>query len=314
MNRHLKDALRSIRDFIPNRVHRWQRARQISAERTHYSKEQLLTDLDNLPVPAGAVVLVHSSLKAIGYVDGGPQTVVEALEESIVRRRGGTLLVPTYTINGTMRTTLALAQQERSIAFDAASTPSNLGAIPETFRRHPGVHRSVHPTHSFGALGPLAQQLVEGHHTCGSTFGRGSPMAKMLDHDGWLLGLGTNLGTVTIYHCLEELEDDFPLEVYSPDSPFSVLCRDAHGQTHDLTLSAHDETVSATRIDRPQNSAIREYFTTQFERNAGLSWHSVCEAESWLVSARRLYDETNRLAHSGITIYTSEAELEREAC
>src|SRR5690606_27894928 len=107
--------------------------------------------------------------------DGGPQTVVDALIESIVRERSGTLMLPTYSINGTMRNTLLVGQSEGGIVFDVRSTPSNLGAIPEAFRRHPGVVRSVHPTHSFGAIGALAEELVAEHHTCGSSFGRGSP-------------------------------------------------------------------------------------------------------------------------------------------
>src|SRR5690606_8492762 len=137
-----------------------------------------------------------------------------------------------------------------------------------------------------GAIGALAEELVAEHHTCGSSFGRGSPMAKMLEHDGWLLGLGTNLGTVTFYHCLEEIEPDYPLNVYSPDSPFTVRCRDGRGEVHLLTLGAHDEQVSANRIDRPHSETLRAHYTRQFEKNAGLTWHTVGEARSWLISAR----------------------------
>ena len=165
--------------------------------------------MDAIPLPDGAVVLVHSSLKALGFVEGGPSTVVDCLVESIVRRRHGTLVLPTFSIDGTMYGTLQAANPD-TVLFDAVKTPSNLGAIPEAFRIYPGVVRSVHPTHSFAALGPLAQELTATHHLCGSTFGQGSPMAAMLSHDSWILGLGTNLGNVTFYHCLEEIEDDFP--------------------------------------------------------------------------------------------------------
>ncbi len=134
-------------------------------------------------------------------------------------------------------------------------------------------------------------------------------MANMLDHDSWLLGLGTNLGNVTLYHCLEEIETDFPFNVYTDDSPLPVTCVDWDGREHALSFSTHSSSVSKTRIDRPENSAIRDFFTKQFEERAALSWHQVCEARSWLVSVEQFYAESARLMRSGVTIYTTEPEL-----
>ncbi len=310
----LKRTIKAVIDFIPSRVRSKRRVRDLSEERVHVTSDDIERDLDSMPIPNGAVVLVHSSLKAIGFVEGGPQAVVQAMVRSIVDKRNGTLVFPTYSINGTMYNTLVMGGEGGDVVFDVTTTRSNLGALPESFRNWPGVRRSVHPTHSFSALGPLAEELTGSHHTCGSSFGTGSPMAKMLDHDGWLLGLGTNLGNVTMYHCVEEIEDDFPFNVYTSDSPITVQCRDWDGNAHTLSLSAHDGSVSKTRIDRPENKAIRDYFTSQFEKNAGLEWCQVCEARTWLVSTRGFYDETARLMRDGITIYTTEAELlEREA-
>jgi len=309
MSKKLKHTVRSLIDYLPNRMHERQRSRDLSAERVHYSEQDLRADLDKVPVPRGATVLVHSSLKAIGYVEGGPATVVNALIDSVVTLREGTLLFPTYSINGTMYQTLKEAATSQQVVFDAIKTPSNLGAIPEAFRKHPDAVRSVHPTHSFAAIGPEAKRLVATHHTCGSNFGRGSPMAEILDGSGWLLGLGTNLGNVTLYHCVEEIETDFPFNVYTNDSPFDVKCRDADRNVHVMRLGAHDSRVSRTRIDRPENAAIRNFYTQWFEQHADMQWHTVCEARSWFISAKRLYDEAAKLMRSGITIYTSEAQL-----
>lgn len=309
----LKDALRPAVYFLPNQVAKWRRQRELAGTRRHFTATELKADLDRLPLPDNAVLLLHSSLKAIGFVEGGPDAVAQALVDSVVRDRGGTLLVPTYTIPGTMHATLSQAAAGDDVAFDAAESRSNLGAIPEAFRRFPGLVRSVHPTHSFGAIGPLAHQLVDTHHTCGSNFGPGSPMAESLNHDAWLLGLGTNLGNVTFYHCVEDIEPDFPLRVYTTDSPITVRCRDSAGQVHEMSCNAHDSAVSRTRIDYPVNEAIRAFYTDWFERNAGLTWHQVCEARSWLLPARRLYDETAKLARQGITIYSTADDLRDKA-
>lgn len=311
MTNSLKRRIRAVIDFVPDRLRKKRRAKTLSNERVHVTASDIERDLAAVPIPNSAIVLVHSSLKAIGFVEGGPQAVVQALINSIVKKRNGTLVFPTYSINGTMYTTLATKAADDEVTFDVSKTQSNLGALPESFRNWPGVRRSVHPSHSFAALGPLAHELVDSHHTCGSSFGRGSPMANMLDHDGWLLGLGTNLGNVTMYHCLEEIEDDFPFNVYTPDSPFAVSCRDWDGNVHKLELKAHEGSVSRTRIDRPENAAIRDFFTGQFEANAGLEWYQVCEARTWLVSTRRFYDEAARLMRDGVTIYTTESQLRK---
>jgi aminoglycoside 3-N-acetyltransferase len=207
-------------------------------------------------------------------------------------------MLPTFSIDGSMHRTLLSGR-----VFDIAGTPSNLGAIPEAFRRHPLARRSLHPTHSLAAIGPGAEGLVAEHHLS-TSFGEGSPMARMMAAGGYLLGLGTDLGRVTFYHCLEEIEDDFPLDVFTADSPIEARCRDHDGRLHRLRINAHDAAAARTRIDRPENVAIRRFFQQQLESRAGLSWHGVGEASSWLVEAARLYEEARRQMRAGITIYS----------
>jgi aminoglycoside 3-N-acetyltransferase len=48
--------------------------------------------------------LLHSSLKSIGYVEGGAQTVIEAILDVI--SSSGTLVVPTYSMRSSMSETL----------------------------------------------------------------------------------------------------------------------------------------------------------------------------------------------------------------
>jgi aminoglycoside 3-N-acetyltransferase len=249
-------------------------------------------------------VLVHSSLKALGYVDGGPAAVVEALVDAFVVRNLGTVMLPAYSIAGSMHSTLLAGQ-----VFDVRTTPSNLGAIPEAFRQHPDAIRSIHPTHSFAAIGPDSRWLLEEHHTCGSSFGAGSPMAKLGEKQGYLFGLGTNLGNVTYYHCLEELEPDFPFNVFTADSPISAACKGYDGRLHRLDVRAHDRCVSQTRIDRPQNESVRNLFTRWLETHSDLQWFQVGEARCWLVQAEKMYAEAKRLMKHGITIYARDSEV-----
>ena len=53
-----------------------------------------------------------------------------------------------------------------------------------------------------------------------------SPLGRVLEADGYIMGLGTDLGPVTFYHVLEDLcGDSFPFPVYTPDSPVVVKSR-----------------------------------------------------------------------------------------
>ncbi|MEZ5930606.1 MAG: AAC(3) family N-acetyltransferase [Alphaproteobacteria bacterium] len=300
----MKRAVRPVVLALPDRLQRRKRLRDLAASRKALSPDGLAADLDRLPIREGAVVLVHSSLKALGYVEGGAGAVVEALIGIVVERRGGTLLLPTFSIDGSMHRTLTSGRR-----FDQCATPSNLGAIPEAFRRHPKARRSLHPTHSLAAIGRDAARLVDGHHRCGSSFGEGSPMAELLAANGYLLGLGTDLGRVTFYHCLEEIERDFPIDVFTPDGPISVTCRSTDGALHELSIRAHDPNPAKRRIDRPENEHLRRFFQAAFEQRAGLSWHRIGEARSWLIEAKPLYAELKRLMQAGITIYSSPSDL-----
>ena len=59
-----------------------------------YTKLDLLQDLADMGLTGQETILIHSSLKSIGPVDGGADTVLDALMEFF---RPGLLLLPTHT-------------------------------------------------------------------------------------------------------------------------------------------------------------------------------------------------------------------------
>ena len=58
------------------------------------TREQITGDLKALDIRTGDAVMMHSSLSALGFVDGGAETVVDALLETV--GPDGTLLVPAF--------------------------------------------------------------------------------------------------------------------------------------------------------------------------------------------------------------------------
>src|SRR5919199_5368773 len=72
-------------------------AAAVARSRSPVTRVSLGDDLLRLGVRRGAVLLVHTSVSALGWVCGGAQAVVEALLDAV--GADGTLVVPTHTNN-----------------------------------------------------------------------------------------------------------------------------------------------------------------------------------------------------------------------
>ena len=94
-------------------------------------------DLSALGLRKGDAVLVHSSFKSMGAVEGGIATFVEAILS--VLGDTGTLIVPTLTF---------VEVSETNRVFDYEKSKSCVGAISEIVRLMDGAKRSINPTHS----------------------------------------------------------------------------------------------------------------------------------------------------------------------
>lgn len=176
----------------------------------------LARDLAALGIAPGGVVLLHSSLKSLGYVIGGPRAVVAALEKML--GPAGTLAMPTFTGQLTDPAGWVAPPvpeswwpliREHEPAFDPAATPTReMGAIPELFRTLPGARRSNHPHVSFAARGARADATV-GSHGLADSLGEASPLARLMEFDAQILLLGVGHASNSSIH-LAEYRTKFP--------------------------------------------------------------------------------------------------------
>lgn len=184
------------------------------------TRSTLAEELRRAGLAAGKTVLVHSSLSALGWVSGGPVAMVLALMDVLTLE--GTLVMPTYSgdysdpadwENPPVPESWWQPIRATMPAFDPRYTPTRgMGAIPEAFRRWPGVHRSDHPQYSFAAWGKYAEQ-VTGSHELAHSLGEGSPLARVYDLDGWVLLLGVGYESNTSFHLAEYRVPNRPLTV-----------------------------------------------------------------------------------------------------
>ena len=178
----------------------------VASSATLAQRQSLLQNLRALGVVAGDVLWVHSSLRSLGPVDGGADTVITALQEAVTTQ--GALLMPAFNL---------VERSQRSATWQFPDTPSTVGYITERFRQLPNVIRSDHYSHSVAAWGRDASWYVQGHRDdigmdspwdlapWGRTFGNHSPFARMIERDAKQLMLGVDYHSATFAHFVEVL-------------------------------------------------------------------------------------------------------------
>lgn len=144
----------------------------------------------------GDTVLLHSSLKSFGLVDGGAGGVITALINAIGEE--GTLVVPTLT-----------GRREDSKSsppvFDVVNTKCWTGILAETVRNREDARRSLHPTHSAAAIGCRKEELTRGHEYSVSPCDDKSPYYINAAVKGYILLAGVDQESNTSIHSCEEI-------------------------------------------------------------------------------------------------------------
>jgi len=174
------------------------------------TKSRLVDDLRNLGSAAAQTVMLQASVKAIGWIVGGPDVVIQALID--VLGPNGTLMM---CVGWEERIPYDLAEWPESWqrAYLAECPPFNPATsracrewsiLTEYLRTWPGAFRSNHPDSSFAAVGALARWITE-KHPLQYGYGPGSPLAKLCEVKGKVLLLGAPLKTVTLLHYAEHM-------------------------------------------------------------------------------------------------------------
>lgn len=156
------------------------------------NKTELMENFSLMGVNEGATVLVHSSFKALGAVEGGPNAVIDSLVELITPE--GTLLFPTFNFT----------EWTEAHYFDIKHTPSRMGILTETARQRPGFERSKHPVYSFAVFGSLQNEFLRNDSP--NCFGSQSIFSLIHQHNTLMLSLGLDFNsTFSLTHHVETM-------------------------------------------------------------------------------------------------------------
>ena len=209
------------------------------------TKEMLRSDLQDMGVQEDNTLLVHSSYKSIGNVEGGPNAVLDVLMDYF--RERGLLVFPALSYSKVN------AEHPR---FDVNKTPSVVGALAEIFRTRPGVVRSLHPTHSVTAFGKEARAFTERHECSDTPCAKGSPWWKLLERNAKILFIGTGIEHNTFCHGVDEW-----LEIPGMRSEETQQLEIDDGNGHIIPYSLH-------RHCSPRNAIYGSYETLFMQAGA----------------------------------------------
>ncbi len=192
------------------------------------TSSDIAAGLRSLGLLAGASVLVHSSLKSFGHVEGGADAVIDGVLQALGPE--GAAAFPTFTGSSKLG-------PEHPPHFDVRNAPCWTGRIPETARLRPDAIRSLHPTHSVAVIGRGAADLVRDHELSPTPCGADTPFGRLARSDqGYVLFLGVSLRSNTMFHHVEEIAG---VDYHMQNEPVTATVVDYNGAERTVRLRLH---------------------------------------------------------------------------
>ena len=228
--------------------------------------KQIAEQMNALGVKKSGVLLVHSSLKALGSVAGGAETVIRGIQAAL--GEDGTLLMPTLTyktVDGT-----------DNDEFSAKDTASEVGALTEYFRKMEGVVRSINPTHSVCGIGKYAKEMLSEHYLDHTPCGPNSPYKLLSEIGGQILFLGCDLKVNTSIHGVEELVEPS----YLFGETFNYRIYNENREKNYIDCKRYDFTHVEQHYERLEEL---------LKEGTSLKRGKILEAESYLVDAKAMW-------------------------
>ncbi len=186
--------------------------------------EQLKEEIRDLGIEETDTVLIHTSLRSVGQVENGADGLIDAFCQVLSR---GLFLVPTHS--------WALVNRQNPV-YDVRTTPSNIGAVPNTAAFRKDGFRSLHPTHSIWGHGAEAEDFLRGEETAHTPAPVGYAWERLAHRNAKILLIGIGNARNTFIHAVEEIAD-IPNRIHP--EPFDVTIFDQEGKEYHTMFAGH---------------------------------------------------------------------------
>jgi aminoglycoside 3-N-acetyltransferase len=259
---------------------------------TIHSREHLAAGFRELGVEPGDTVMLHASVRSVGPVAGGPDTIHLALKDAL--GKSGTLFMyagcPQYADEvgrGHLSPEDEAEILEKLPAFDpqtARSDRSN-GALVEFLRTWPDTKVNSHVAR-FAAWGAKAEYLLEPTPWM-YPYGRGSLFERFVELDGKILLLGSDHDNVTFLHHAEHIVDIPDKRVVRMKVPVIENGERVWRDTEEVDTSAGAHAAFTGRFFAG--------IVDEFIGVSGIQPGKVGDSDAWLLPAKPLLDHALRV-------------------
>ena len=176
------------------------------------TKKDIIEGFERLGLRKGDCVAVHSSLKSLGQVEHGAETLIEALLESLGPE--GLLLMPAF----------AQSEDENGdlMPLDPANARIWTGYITEVFAGYPRSCRGIHPMYSITFAGRDAEKWARENERLMFPYGYDQLFRVLFQDRGFILQIGVDDRTNSSIHMFEEIADPPYLQEKKSQSHLTV--------------------------------------------------------------------------------------------
>ena len=157
-----------------------------------WRKEELFAQLREMGVRPTDTVLIHTSLKAVGWLEDGALGLISVFREYLAE---GLFLVPTHTWANVNRD---------QPCYNVGHSQPCIGAVPRAAAFHPEGIRSLHPTHSMTAFGRRAKEFTAGEEKALTPAPPEGCWGRLYDEDAKILLIGVSQNRNTYLHAVDE--------------------------------------------------------------------------------------------------------------
>ena len=197
-----------------------------------YKKEDIFAQLEAMGAPRDGMVIMHSSLRLVGKVEGGAEALLDILIEYFTEK-GGLFCVPAHTWRNL----------RKEIVLDMTDSETSLGAFSNIAAADGRGVRSENPTHSTVVFGDRkrAEELVRDELWVKSGTSPQSLYGKLYERGGYVLLVGVAQDRNTYLHAVDEILG-VPNRITS--EPREVAVKRATGEIVKTKLCTHYTTFT----------------------------------------------------------------------
>lgn len=249
------------------------------------TKDYLFRQLEEMGLKSTDKLMLHSSMKAIGNVEGGAETVIDAFCEYL---SAGLFMTPTHTwkqMSGAYN------------VFNLATEPACVGIIPNIFMKKEGVYRSNHPTHSIAAYGAGALEYVAGDDEFNTPCNPSGCFGRLRDINAKILLAGVTHARNTYIHSIEE---SFDVPNRFTKEPVQFYVRQQDGSLKETQMYRHYNPKMA-HISESFDKLTDYYYEVGAAKQVRLG-----AADCILCEAVKLYDATAAVLAKDINYFIPE--------